>query len=52
LLASKIAAKGIVKETSFQAKSITTQMIAPYEFEKPENELTAKQAEEANIQLG
>lgn len=44
-----IDAQGLfnVKEASFQTKGFTTQMIAPYEFEKPENEITKEQAKQA-----
>lgn len=34
-----------VKEGSFQTKSITTQMIEAYQFEKPENEVAPEQVE-------
>jgi len=36
-----------VKEGSFQTRSITTQQIAAYELEKPENEITENQAEQS-----
>lgn len=44
-----IDAQGLfnVKEGSFQTRSITTQQIAAYEFEKPENEITEEQAEQS-----
>lgn len=48
-----IDAQGLfnVKETSFQTKSVTTQKIAPCKFEKPENEITKEQAEQAKGEI-